>query len=102
MKSPTSSTDSQSPCRRRSSDSSSRSRIRPHGPFGIRNQEKFKRLEENLYELKAAQVRLLFFIEGRSIVIVTNGFLKKTRKTPDPEIRRARTLRALYLEAKQQ
>ena len=74
----------------------------PHGPFGIRNQEKFKRLEENLYELKAAQVRLLFFIEGRSIIIVTNGFLKKAQKTPDAEMRRARTLRALYLEAKQQ
>ena len=34
------------------------------------------------------EVRLLYFIEGEAIVL-TNGFLKKTRQTPPVEIERA-------------
>ncbi|MBI5289956.1 MAG: type II toxin-antitoxin system RelE/ParE family toxin [Chloroflexi bacterium] len=70
-----------------------------NGPFDIRNDQKFKRLEENLYELKADYVRLLCFLHGNRVIIVTNGFLKKTRRAPSQELARARTLRRLYQEA---
>ena len=42
---------------------------------------------------------LYFFIVGRH-VILTNGFIKKTQKTPPEEINRAKTFRAEYLSRK--
>jgi len=35
------------------------------------------------------EIRLLYFIYGRSIVVVTHGFLKKTKKVPKADIQRA-------------
>jgi phage-related protein len=46
--------------------------------------------------------RLLGFFEGTSLVILTNGFAKKTQKTPPQEIKLAEQRKADYLEQKQQ
>jgi phage-related protein len=50
-------------------------------------------LDEPIRELRVSfgrlEIRLLYFIYGRSIVVVTHGFLKKTRKAPKDEIQRA-------------
>lgn len=60
-----------------------------------------KLLEDGIFELRA-QVGtnisrvLYFFIVGRK-VILTNGFIKKTQKTPKDEIERAKRYRAEYL-----
>lgn len=40
---------------------------------------------------------LYFFVIGKK-VILTNGFIKKTQKTPKNEIERAKEYRADYLE----
>ena len=40
---------------------------------------------------------LYFFCEGR-IVVLTNGFVKKTQKTPENEIRMAKKYRSEYLK----
>lgn len=50
-------------------------------------------LEEPVRELRVSfgrlEVRMLYFIHGRRIVIVTHGFLKKTKGVPKKEILRA-------------
>lgn len=58
-------------------------------------------LEDGIFELRAkvgsdiSRV-LYFFVLGRKIVL-TNGFVKKTQKTPRKEIDRAKKYRADYL-----
>lgn len=58
-------------------------------------------LEDGIYELRweveRNAYRLLFFIHGRKIIVVTHGFSKKTKKVPQTEIDRARRLRAEWL-----
>ena len=62
-------------------------------------------LEDGIFELRAkvgsdiSRV-LYFFVIGRKIVL-TNGFIKKTQKTPRSEIERAKRYRADYLSRKE-
>lgn len=64
-----------------------------------------KPLGDGIFELRAkvgsdiSRV-LYFFIVGRR-VILTNGFIKKTQKTPKAEIDRAKKYRADYLSRKE-
>jgi phage-related protein len=44
--------------------------------------------------------RLLGFLDGERFVVLTNGFAKKTQKTPLEEIRLAETRQRDYLEQK--
>ena len=58
-------------------------------------------LEEGIFELRAKVGSnicrvLYFFVVGRKIVL-TNGFVKKTQKTPVSEIEKAKRFRADYL-----
>ncbi|MBI5284265.1 MAG: type II toxin-antitoxin system RelE/ParE family toxin [Chloroflexi bacterium] len=66
------------------------------GPFMFRNDQKMRRLGDEIYELKSDQVRLLFFIDRPRRVVVASGFLKKSQRTPRSEIERAMSVRALY------
>ena len=60
-----------------------------------------KPLEDGIFELKAVQgsnisrALFFFFIKGR--IVITHGFIKKTKKTPRSEIELARKYRADYL-----
>lgn len=59
-----------------------------------------KSLEDGIFEIRAKHgsdiTRVLyFFFVGRK-VILTNGFVKKTQKTPKREIERAKRYRADY------
>ncbi len=69
-----------------------------NGP--LRNEEKFKKLETResvtLFEFKAGQVRILCSFDGRSIIVLTHGFIKQQQKTPHTEIDRAFRLLQLY------
>lgn len=62
-------------------------------------------LQKNGYELRAkvgsdiSRV-LSFFIVGKKVVL-TNGFIKKTQKTPKEELERAKQYRAEYLSRKE-
>lgn len=64
-----------------------------------------KPLGDNIFELRAkvgsdiSRV-LYFFIVGRRIIL-TNGFIKKTQKTPPGEIERAKKYRADFLSRKE-
>ena len=59
-------------------------------------------LEDGIFELRAKAGSdisriLYFFVLGRRIVL-TNGFIKKTQKTPRSEIERAKRYRADFLK----
>lgn len=64
-----------------------------------------KSLSEGIMELRSkvgtdiARI-LYFFVVGRK-VILTNGFIKKSNKTPKEEIERAKRYRADYLNRKE-
>lgn len=63
-----------------------------------------KLLDDGIFELRAkigsdiSRV-LYFFVIGRKIIL-TNGFIKKTQKTPKEEIEKAKRYRADYLNRK--
>ncbi|HIQ67814.1 MAG TPA: type II toxin-antitoxin system RelE/ParE family toxin [Candidatus Faecousia excrementigallinarum] len=64
-----------------------------------------KALDDGIFELRTkvgsdiSRV-LYFFVVGRR-VILTNGFIKKTQKTPQEEIKRAKLYRADYLSRRE-
>lgn len=64
-----------------------------------------KSLGEGLFELRCQfgsdAVRVLYFFHKGRIVVLTNGFFKKTQKTPADEIARAKRYRADYLRRMQ-
>lgn len=61
-----------------------------------------KPLEDGIFELRAKQgsdiTRVLYFFFSGRRIIVTNGFVKKTQKTPVSEIARAKRYRQEYLK----
>ena len=63
-----------------------------------------KYLDEGIFELRAKVgsdiTRVLYFFYVGQNVILTNGFIKKTNKTPPKEIERAKNYRADYLRRK--
>lgn len=64
-----------------------------------------KLLEDGIFEIRAVQGNnitrvLYFFVVGRKIVL-TNGFVKKTGKTPRKEIETAKKYRAEYTARKE-
>jgi phage-related protein len=64
-----------------------------------------KHLEDGIFELRAqlgsnVSRVLYFFVVGKRIIL-TNGFIKKTQKTPRGEINKAKVYRREYLSRKE-
>lgn len=63
-----------------------------------------KIIKDGLYELRIEYnkniYRLFFIFDGNKIVVLFNGFQKKTQKTPKIEIERAIKLREEYYASK--
>ncbi|EHH01568.1 type II toxin-antitoxin system RelE/ParE family toxin [Paraprevotella clara] len=67
--------------------------------------EKFvKSIRDGLYEIRASYngciYRAFFIFDEGNIVMLFNGFQKKTQKTPDNEIKKALELKKEYYEGK--
>ena len=68
--------------------------------------ELFKKLDSDIWEFRTKynriQYRLLAFWDKRdsskTIVTATNGFIKKTKRTPKAEIKRARQIMEFYFK----
>ena len=68
--------------------------------------ELFKKLTNDIWEFRTQylgiQIRLLAFWDKtdnkQTLVLATNGFIKKTQKTPKSEIERAERIRIKYFE----
>lgn len=64
-----------------------------------------KHLSEGIFELRAkvgsdiSRVLYFFFVDRH--IILTNGFVKKTQKTPPAEIKKAKDCRKEYLSRKE-
>lgn len=60
-----------------------------------------KHLDDGIFELRAVSggniTRVLFFFYYEGKIILTNGFVKKTQKTPRQEIELAKERRADYI-----
>ena len=65
-----------------------------HGP--PKNIEKCRLLGDGLYEFKACSLRVIWFWEANCLILCTHGFVKKSQKTPQSEIERARKIRMAY------
>ena len=61
-----------------------------------------KHLKEGIFELRGQVgndiTRVLYFFCDGGIIVLTNGFIKKTQKTPVEEIRKAISYKKDYLE----
>ncbi|MBR4474498.1 MAG: type II toxin-antitoxin system RelE/ParE family toxin [Oscillospiraceae bacterium] len=73
---------------------------------GIELREPYsKALEDGVFELRAKVgsdiSRVLYFFFVGHKVILTNGFIKKSAKTPPGEIEKAKRCRAEYLSRKE-
>ena len=64
-----------------------------------------KHLSEGIFELRAKVgsdvTRVLYFFYVDRHIILTNGFIKKTQKTPLKEIERAKKYRSDYLRRRE-
>ena len=64
-----------------------------------------KHLSEGILELRAKVgsdiSRVLYFFYFDRHIILTNGFIKKTQKTPKAELEKAKAFRADYLKRKE-
>lgn len=67
----------------------------------------FKKLEstDGIYEVRVItsqkSIRILCFQDEGNLVVLTNGFIKKTQKTPKNEIKLAEKLKDEYLKQKE-
>ena len=76
----------------------------------INDPELFKRLNENIWEFRTLyekkQYRLFAFWDKtdnkETLVLATHGIIKKTKKTPKSEIKKAEEIRRNYFELKKQ
>ena len=73
--------------------------------LGVKDKEIFKKLEgSNIWEFRTLHsgncYRLLSFWDTctDTLIVATNGFMKKTGKTPKKEIEKAETIRKDYFE----
>ena len=68
------------------------------------NEKLTKYLENGIFELKVnfenKISRSLYFYEENKQIIFTNGFIKKTNKTPKTELKKAHEIRKFYKENK--
>ena len=64
----------------------------------------FKHADDGIYEIRIEFqgniYRIFSFFEMHNHLIVLHGFKKKSQKIPAKEIRKAKTLRGLYYESK--
>lgn len=57
-----------------------------------RNEEKFKKLVDDIWEFKSYQIRILCTLENNKIILLIHGFIKKKNETPKKEIEKANRL----------
>lgn len=65
-----------------------------------------KYIKDGLFELRTEWegniYRVFYIFDGENIVVLFNGFQKKTQKTPEREIKKALTIKKQYYECRRQ
>lgn len=57
-------------------------------------------IKDEIFEFIQGRLRVLWFYDEGKLILCTQGFIKKTRKTPSSEIELAITTRKKYFEEK--
>ncbi|MCM1489278.1 MAG: type II toxin-antitoxin system RelE/ParE family toxin [Muribaculum sp.] len=69
------------------------------------NQRFVKYIKDGLFEMRIEYqsniYRVFFILDGNNIVVLFNGFQKKTQKTPQSEIQKALKIKSEYYASKQ-
>jgi phage-related protein len=73
-------------------------RVAKHGPR--QGTAKCHQIQGDIWELIHGSLRILFAHEGHRLILCTSGFIKKTQKTPKPEIKRAERILAEFQDAR--
>ena len=68
-------------------------RTADHGPPS--NETKFKKLDDDLFEFKAHQIRIFCAFRGKSVLVLTHGIKKKKDKHDKQDMQRARDILAM-------
>lgn len=69
--------------------------------FGhIRSREQFKKVEGEIWEFKEFQTRIPMYHCAPGCIALTHGFVKKTKKMPKSELRRAEQIMLEYNEVR--
>ncbi|MFB1010755.1 MAG: type II toxin-antitoxin system RelE/ParE family toxin [Thiopseudomonas sp.] len=55
---------------------------------------------EQIYQYIKGRLRVFWFEDGDDVVICTHGIVKKSQKTPQRDIDKAKRIKRLYLESK--
>lgn len=77
---------------------------------GVKDKELFKKMEDSdgIWEFRTLYQGILYRLfafwdtEEQTLIVATNGIIKKTQKTPSKEIAKAEGIRRKYFEAKKQ
>ena len=76
--------------------------LQKNGP--LLREPQSKELEDGIFELRTVFgsniARLFYFFDEGKIILLTNGFVKKTQKTPRKELKLAKSCKADYLARK--
>jgi phage-related protein len=62
----------------------------------ISSAEQFKKFQDEFFEFKAFQLRLLCYYTAGRRVVITHGFMKKKDVTPKQELVRAKSIKQQY------
>lgn len=66
----------------------------------------FKHVDDGIYEIRVERdsniYRIFSFFDDGKLVILLHGFQKKTQKLPTTEIKRAKRLRKMYYDDKEE
>lgn len=73
-------------------------RVVKEGP--PRNTNISHKLNGEIWEFIQGRLRVCWFYDAGGIVVCTHGFIKKSQKTPEREIKRAERYRQAYFKAK--
>lgn len=79
--------------------------IRVIRDFQMISEKYLKHIDDGIYEIRISSgsniFRIFCFFDEGKLVILLNGFQKKTQKTPTKEIERAKKLKIQYYEDKE-
>jgi phage-related protein len=65
-----------------------------------RNTEISHQIKDKIFEFVQGSLRVLWFYDEGKLILCTQGFIKKTQKTPSSEIEQATLIREKYFEEK--
>ena len=74
-------------------------RVALHGPKSIAG-PRCHQIDGEIFQIRTNHLRVFWFYDEGNIIICTHGFIKKCKKTPKNEIKKANRIMEKYFESK--